>query len=171
MSTVIMIDKQLVVVILDDESQVSTAHARLPKSFSSELEFAQWMNEFQPDGHWGWVDAGHLVSDVDCIAIGTQRPVHRDQMESLARYFLEGPFAGEYYGLECLDEADGWGRLFILSTDSTKCRHDDMGDALSDLWSHFQEGSPVRKTDRAGLGTRGTRAVEGVKCDLWVAFR
>lgn len=158
-------------VLLVSMEEPQAPRSQVPKSFDSELDFARWLNEEQPDGHWGWSDVGNLVCDVDCIAIATQRPVHVEQMDALARYFFEGPFAGEYYGTECLDEQGGWGRLFLLSTDTTKSRHDDWTDTISKLWSHLQEGSPIRKTQRAGLGTKGTRAVEGLKCGIWAAFR
>ena len=42
---------------------------------------------------------------------------------------------------------------------------------LPGLWDMLRDGSPIRKTDRAGVGTKGTRAVEGVDGACWVAFR
>ncbi len=93
-----------------------------------------------------------------------------EQVDALAAYFFEGPFAGEYYGVESPDAIDGWGRLFFINADFTKSRHDDWGFAIEGLWQHLQEGSPVRKTNRAGVSTKGTRAVEGLRCDLWAAF-
>lgn len=55
---------------------------------------------------------------------------------------------------------------FVVYQDATKTFSDDSGaaydrfeEALPDL---MREGSPVRKTDRAGVGTRGTRLLEGV---------
>lgn len=50
--------------------------------------------------------------------------------------------------------------------DSTKSRSDDIGDHISDAFDdahkYIVEGTPIRKTDRGGPGTRGTRLVEGV---------
>lgn len=54
---------------------------------------------------------------------------------------------------------------FVVGADTTKSRSDDIGMALEefeeDLPVMFEQGSPVRKTDRAGAGTKGTRLVEG----------
>lgn len=54
---------------------------------------------------------------------------------------------------------------FTIGTDMTKSQSDDLGMALEcfeeSLHGMVAEGSPERKTDRAGEGTRGTRLVEG----------
>ena len=56
---------------------------------------------------------------------------------------------------------------FILEADTTKSSSDDLGMALqqfeSDLPRFLAEGSPVRKTNRSGPGTAGTRLVEGME--------
>lgn len=48
--------------------------------------------------------------------------------------------------------------------DSTKSRSDDIGahvvECFEDATRYAHEGSPVRKTDRAGAGTKGTRLVQ-----------
>jgi hypothetical protein len=141
--------------------------------FWSDGAFAEWLNANSVLAGAGaeWQDYERLESDFDYIAVYAARPCHIDQATSLARYFLEGPFAGECYGVKSPDAVDGWGQLFIISSDSTKSRHDDWTDSIGDLWRMLREGSPVRKTDRSGPGTKDTRAVEGLRCDLWVAFR
>lgn len=116
------------------------------------------------------MDIKNFAGDAYTVALCTEQPVQVSRVDALAQYFFEGPFAGEFYGVECLDEAHGYGRLFLLSADTTKCRHDDLGDALPGIWPHFRLGSPIRKTNRAGAGTKGTRAVEGLLCDFWFAF-
>lgn len=54
---------------------------------------------------------------------------------------------------------------FVVAADMTKSRRDDLGIALEEfeeqLPAMLQEGSPVRKTDRKGPGTAGTRLVDG----------
>lgn len=54
---------------------------------------------------------------------------------------------------------------FVVSADMTKSRRDDLGIALEEFEEQLpimlQEGSPVRKTDRKGPGTAGTRLVDG----------
>jgi len=59
---------------------------------------------------------------------------------------------------------------FVVSADTTKSRRDDLALALADfemtLPSILRQGSPVRKTDKAGPGTAGTRLVEGMGSDF-----
>lgn len=59
-------------------------------------------------------------------------------------------------------------RSFVIYADTTKTRSDDLGMALEDFENAIgpkgtllEEGSPIRKTDRAGAGTKGTRLVDG----------
>lgn len=58
---------------------------------------------------------------------------------------------------------------FIVSADTTKSRSDDLGMALERFEDDFndtvRDGSPERKTDRAGAGTKGTRLVDGLGAD------
>jgi hypothetical protein len=61
---------------------------------------------------------------------------------------------------------------FIVHADMTKTARDDFGMGLEDfeeILPHvLAEGSPIRKTDRAGAGTKGTRLIEGLGSDLTV---
>lgn len=54
---------------------------------------------------------------------------------------------------------------FYVFADTTKTASDDLGMALErfegELPGMFLEGSDVRKTDRAGAGTKGTRLIDG----------
>lgn len=56
---------------------------------------------------------------------------------------------------------------FIVGADTTKSRSDDLGQALqrfeAALPALLRDGSPVRTTDRAGAGTKGTRLVPGLR--------
>ena len=148
------------------------------ESFTSEEAFAAWLNAhpvlFNPEGAWRggeWQSYKQFYNDMDEIAVYTSVPQQLDQVESLVRYFLEGAFAGECYGVKAPGAVDGMGQLFIIHTDSTKSRHDDWTMYMDSLWTILQSGSPIRKTDRKGPGTKGTRAVEGLGCDIWLAFR
>lgn len=51
-----------------------------------------------------------------------------------------------------------------FSYDSTKCRSDDPDEveAICRASRYVKEGSPIRKTDRAGRGTAGTRLCQGL---------
>lgn len=55
---------------------------------------------------------------------------------------------------------------FVVVADSSTCRRTDLTKALLEFEQEMsvlvQQGSPVRKTDRAGTGTKGTRLVEGI---------
>jgi len=48
--------------------------------------------------------------------------------------------------------------------DSTKSRRDDPDyfEAFEKALLYINEGTPVRTTNRAGIGTKGTRLVEGI---------
>jgi hypothetical protein len=121
-----------------------------------------------------WMSADNAefgATDISDVAVFTEQPHSIVHIGGLAQYFFEGPFAGEYYTTTCPDEVDGFGRVFFLGTDFTKSRRDDWGDALPELWDMLRDGSPIRKTDRAGLGTKGTRKHAGITGRFWVAFR
>jgi hypothetical protein len=78
----------------------------------------------------------------------------------LVSYFLHGPLAmgGEWDTDWAVVEAGG---LIRFPLDLTKSWRDDVYAVLSDpetgLAALLRDGSPVRKTDRAGAGTKGTR--------------
>lgn len=62
----------------------------------------------------------------------------------------------------------------ILFADITKSSSDDTGIAMErfedDMRTYVQEGSDVRKTNRSGPGTQGTRLVEGFGDEFEVEF-
>lgn len=55
-------------------------------------------------------------------------------------------------------------RSFLVHADSTKTARDDVGVGLYEFQEYLpqimNEGTPVRKTDRAGEGTKGTRLID-----------
>lgn len=57
-----------------------------------------------------------------------------------------------------------------IEWDSTKTASDDIGarlpDVIKNLKTYLKEGTPIRKTNRAGQGTKGTRLVESLGFDL-----
>lgn len=57
--------------------------------------------------------------------------------------------------------------------DSTKSRRDDPDYALAfeKARAYIADGTPVRKTDRTGAGTKGTRLVEGLSAPCALTFR
>ena len=91
---------------------------------------------------------------------------------ALVSYFLRGPLAmgGEWYG----EWAEIDGPLVRFAPDLTKSRRDDPYGELTDpatgIEAWLRTGSPIRTTDRAGAGTRGTRAcppLPGPALVLW----
>jgi len=93
------------------------------------------------------------------------RPISDEEMQqftSLVGYAYRCTVVGESIGRP---ERDSVGS-FVIYADTTKSRRDDLGLALEDfektLPAMIREGSPMRKTDKAGLGTKGTRLIEGL---------
>jgi hypothetical protein len=84
------------------------------------------------------------------------------QAAQLIGYAYRSTVAGESIGRPESDTPFS----FTVSADTTKTRRDDIGMALesfeTDLPGMLQHGSPVRTTDRAGAGTKGTRLVPGL---------
>lgn len=90
----------------------------------------------------------------------------KDQIASAVAYAASISHRGENLG--CAVQ----GRIINLAHDSTKARtssfHGD--DFRENLATIITEGSPVRKTDRAGEGTKGTRAIQGLGDGFGNAF-
>ena len=59
-------------------------------------------------------------------------------------------------------DGPGRARVWLFDCDLTKSPSDDVGIALDELPDHLVNGSRIRTTDKAGPGTKGTRAVEGI---------
>lgn len=91
------------------------------------------------------------------------------QVAGLLGYAWRASMAGESLG-----QPQRVGKkTFVVSADVTKSRRDDVGDGwfefLGQVPAIIQHGSPVRTTDRAGIGTKGTRLLEPVP-DLQVTL-
>ena len=130
--------------------------------FENDEQFAKYLTEHSPeleDYPSPYTTDRRLISDCYGIAIYTESDIAVSEMDGWCKYFFEGPFAGEYYGLKVVDCPPG--RIFFVNTDFTKSRHDDIFDGIALIEPFFRDGSPVRKTDRSGPGTKGTKAIEG----------
>jgi hypothetical protein len=99
------------------------------------------------------------------MRLQANRPLTDDearQFAGLVGYAYRSTIAGESIGMPEQDTPYS----FVVSADMTKTQRDDLGMALEDfentLPGTVRDGSPVRKTDRAGSGTKGTRLVEGL---------
>lgn len=93
------------------------------------------------------------------------RPLTDDEMRQMAQ-LIGYRYAATVRGERLPDPERDSPYSFVLSTDTTKSRSDDLGIALEDfeedLDGFVHAGSPVRTTDRAGAGTKGTRLVDGL---------
>lgn len=118
----------------------------------SEKEWIDWReveNDFEEirvilRGHWG---AG--VAEVkDCL-----------------NYALRETLCGEdiYTPRDSYNEVDNE-TILTYGYDSTKSRRDDpdFKNAFGIAFAYILHGTPVRKTDRAGAGTKGTRRYAGI---------
>ena len=79
-------------------------------------------------------------------------------------YSLRIYMAGEELGDPQVTSAPGAPTVALYAYDATKARRTDPNifEALKVAVGYIAEGSPVRRSDRAGIGTRGTRLVEGI---------
>lgn len=95
------------------------------------------------------------------LAIYTAQPSDPTHVLSLLSYLWAGPMRGESIG-DQTPEVIIPGHLYVFSVDTTKSGRDDVPWAWDDHKHWLVEGTPVRKTDKAGPGTKGTRAVPGL---------
>jgi hypothetical protein len=103
------------------------------------------------------------------MRIQANRPLNDEEMRKMAGlmgYAYRATIAGEPIGSPMRDSPYS----FVVSSDMTKSSRDDLGMGLEDFEESLPrvlaEGSPIRKTNRAGAGTQGTRLVEGFGSDL-----
>lgn len=121
-----------------------------------------------------WERADHYQGHAPyAIRLQADRPLTSEEAQRLAQ------LAGYQYRATIAGESLGWPdqdtpASIVVGADTTKSRRDDLGQAMADFESGLgrivAEGSPVRKTDRAGAGTKGTRLVEGLGAGLLVTI-
>jgi hypothetical protein len=112
---------------------------------------------------------GVFAGNPYAMRIQANRPLSDEEtykMAGLMGYAYRATIAGEPIGGPMRDSPYS----FVVSADMTKTSRDDLGMGLEDfeemLARVLAEGSPIRKTDRAGAGTQGTRLVDGFGDDL-----
>lgn len=110
-------------------------------------------------------DLGAYCVDPYHVAVRADRPISDAEMRRMAQglgYVWRSKVRGEPVGEPVRVDA----QTFMVHADSTKSRRDDLGVALEEFEEHLpstiRDGSPIRTTDRAGAGTKGTRLVDGV---------
>lgn len=112
-----------------------------------------------------FVDGENFPDAPYAIRLEANRPLSDEEIKTAARalgYAYRSTVAGESLSDPTRDSSHS----FALHADTTKSRRDDLGVALDDfhetLPGTLRDGSPVRTTDRAGRGTKGTRLTEGL---------
>lgn len=82
------------------------------------------------------------------------------QVGNVIEYWGSIPYCGEYLGIEWLNN-----HVALVSQDITKSASDDWGcrNVLELLLEYLQNGTPIRTTNKSGVNTKGTRAVNGLK--------
>lgn len=111
--------------------------------------------------HRSRIDEGSPpAGDVYAMRFEANRPLsdaETQRLTQLVGYRWRASVGGESVS----DPTRDSDRSFCVSADSTKGRGY-IGEFEEDLDGLIVEGSPIRKTDRAGAGTKGTRLVEGL---------
>lgn len=96
------------------------------------------------------------------VRVQFDRELDDDKMNHVAQlmgYAYRETVVGESLGSPVADGTNS----FYVEADTTKTRRDELGQGLSEfeerLLLRILKGSPVRKTNRAGEGTKGTRLI------------
>lgn len=114
---------------------------------------------------WGMFDRvqapEHLPAQFDAIRVQVDRDLSPEQARHLAQLIGYG---WATTGGERLDDPEQDApNSIVVYADSSKTRSLAQVDTFVDELEHLvQHGSPVRKSDRAGAGTKGTRLVDGL---------
>lgn len=141
------------------------------RGVDTDQALAAWLNATDYGGNTEqnpWEALDDAFGNVYDMAVLFEQPQSPEHVNGLLGYFFTGPFAGEYYP----DNTPSMGnRLFVPYVDDTKSRRDDVGDAWAEFRAYVEQGTPVRKTDRTGAGTKGTRKWAGIQGRYWVAVR
>lgn len=125
-------------------------------TFRDSDEFCAVLGALTPAGR-GWSTDG---PDGYEVAIFTERETTLAAVESVLAYLWAGPMRGEWWPGEGQTLIPG--HLYVFAVDTTKSQRDDVADAWDTHAVWLVEGTPVRKTDKAGRGTKGTRACAGL---------
>lgn len=98
--------------------------------------------------------------EYDTMLIKASRPITDDEMIRLAGLtgYAYSVLAGEGLDWPVRASEDS----FTVASDSTKCRNKNFHEFYEKLASTIAEGTPIRKTNRAGEGTKGTRKLNGI---------
>lgn len=115
----------------------------------------------------GWYVPGTHPGDWDTIRATFDRELSASEILEAAGcigYALRIYMAGEELSLPTVEEARDRKTVLRFSYDSTKAQRSapDVAEGLAEAARYIVEGTPVRKTNRAGVGTIGTRLSAGI---------
>lgn len=140
-----------------------------PVPYLPPLPVCEWVSVDDPNAF-----LGHFEE----IRVILHRHLNSDEIGRVAGcigYALRQELAGEEMTEPYVIQSVRAGQTILLfGYDSTKSRRDDpdFDRAFELAGRYIVEGSPLRKTDRAGAGTKGTRLVSGIgKCRVEFAVR
>lgn len=116
---------------------------------------------YPDDGQWRADGDPDIWAGDPCqLAVYTVQPTDPAQLAALLGYIWAGPMRGEWWEQTPHELVPD--HCYIFEIDCTKSQRDDVPAAWDELKSWIIDGTPVRLTNRAGPGTRGTRALHGV---------
>ena len=159
---------------------MDNTQVQVPTTFESDADFAAWLNAnpaawnnqvMELDGYrFAALDSDTQLT-LDDLVICFEQPQDAAHIIGLVAYWHGGVAALPSGEVTEGVQADDAGRMFAFSADMTKSARDDIGEALPYLTEYIDNGTPIRKTNRAGEGTQGTRKYEAVTGRYWMAWR
>jgi hypothetical protein len=155
----------------------------VPATFADADALAAWLNRepalavgetAEALTLWPWY--GEFGNTDLAVAVWCATRQDAAHVAGLFAYFCHGPLnLGDEWQMDGLPGWADTGRLFIISWDLTKSCRDDVAAVATDpaegLEALLTTGSPIRKTDRMGAGTRGTRKWSGLQGRVLLAWR
>ena len=103
------------------------------------------------------IDTRRIMSDDEITRVG--RCLGHAMHMTLGRDKSDGPIEGHhFYMYPC------WTTVLVYRFDSSKARETDpdYGAAFDAARRIIVRGTPVRRTDKEGVGTKGTRMIQGI---------
>jgi hypothetical protein len=133
------------------------AEAEAVDAYVATLKEAEWILPGDCDGDFYEVKAAF------CVLLDEEQ-IRR--ASGCIGYALRETLAGEDLSEPTVmrETEKGFPTVLTYSYDATKSQRDDpdYGEAFNKAAQYVHDGTPIRKTNRAGANTRGTRLVEGI---------